>query len=154
MDNAYIFEIEEALRKSLFQFNKVIKADKQDLDRYKSSIYKKENIELKWADKINAYLKAYENLHFLIARAIMIDHERVICLRKIEDLKREVRTLNSYLKIMTICKRIEIDELVKIRTKQEVDRLCNMAQAELMNDLSKLGYTDDAVLSINGKEVA
>ncbi|GGK72042.1 hypothetical protein ACD591_05180 [Rufibacter glacialis] len=153
MDNSYIFEIEMTLRKSLTQLDRTIKEDLQDLDRYRSYVHKKQNVEVKWAEKILVYQNAYEQLKFLINRSIMVDHERSACYQKLNGFKREVKTLNSHLRIMAMCKRLEVDAMVKIKTRQEVDKLCKQANDELLEDLDRLWLTGTLDLKINEKQV-
>ncbi|GAA4425923.1 hypothetical protein GCM10023188_07440 [Pontibacter saemangeumensis] len=143
MKESYIFPLEGAIRGTLKQLNQTLIDDRRDYERYKVSAYSKSIVAEKWDWKITAYMDAYNELEFLFNRAITVDHERSTYLQQICKLKDEVRRLNKYLNILSVTKKIEIEEQVKFKTEQRINQLCEKAEQELKNEIK---YFDQAII--------
>ncbi|WP_347160166.1 hypothetical protein [Pontibacter chitinilyticus] len=146
MKESYIFIVEGVIRETVKQFNYALTVDREDFERYKASIYSKIGVVEKWDRKITAYMDAYNELEFLLNRAITVDHERSTYLQQISKLKDEVKRLKTYLHLLTITKPIEVEEQVKLKTEQRIIQLCKQAEQELNNEIElikKASIIDD-----------
>lgn len=135
MENSYIFSLEHSLRETLHQFDTALRTDRKDLEHYKASVYKKDRKVEKWENKITAYMDGYNDFEFLLNRAITVDHERSTYLRQINKLRDDVKRLNKYLSILSVTKKLEIEEQVKFRTEIRIKQLCNLADDEFIKEM-------------------
>lgn len=135
MDNSYIFTIEPNLKHTLKQFNNALNADRKDFESYKEGIYKKTKTVERWENKLTAYMDSYNDLEFLLNRAIMVDHERSTYLQTINKLKNDVKRLDKYLNMLSVTKKIEIEAQVQFKTEQRVNQLCKQAEQEFEKEL-------------------
>lgn len=135
MDNSYIFSIETSLKHTLKQFNNALNADRKDFEVYKESAYKKVRTVERWKNKLTAYMDAYNDLEFLLNRAVMIDHERSTYEHQLNKLKNDNKRLNKYLSVLSVTKKIEVEEQVKFKIEQRINQLCKLAEQELKNEI-------------------
>lgn len=135
MDNSYIFSIEKSLKHTLKQFNSALNADRKDFEVYKESAYKKVRTVERWQNKLTAYMDAFNDLEFLLNRAVTIDHERSAYEHQLNKLKDDSKRLSKYLNVLSVTKKIEIEEQVKFKTEQRVNQLCKQAEQELKNEI-------------------
>lgn len=135
MDNSYIFTIEANLKHTLKQFNNALNADRKDFEIYKQGSYMKTRTVERWENKLTAYMDSYNDLEFLLNRAIMVDHERSTYLQTINKLKSDVKGLDKYLNILSVTKKIEIEAQVQFKTEQRVNHLCKQAEQEFEREL-------------------
>ncbi|GAB3537259.1 hypothetical protein GCM10027443_29920 [Pontibacter brevis] len=135
MDNSYIFHLEENLKYTLNQFRNALEADRKDLDIYRDSNYKRARTVERWENKITAYTDAFNELEFLLNRSVVIDHERSTYVHQINKLRDDNKRLKKYLNILSVTKKIEIEEQVKFKTEQRVNQLCKQAEHELKNEI-------------------
>lgn len=149
MDNSYIFHLEENLKYTLNQFRDALKADRKDLDIYRDSNYKRARTVERWENKITAYMDAFNELEFLLNRSVVIDHERSTYVHQINKLRDDNKRLKKYLNILSVTKKIEIEEQVKFKTEQRVNQLCKQAEHELKNEtdlIKQVSFMDNQAL--------
>lgn len=135
MDNSYIFSIEKSLKHTLKQFNNALNADRKDFEVYKESAYKKVRTVERWENKLTAYIDAFNDLEFLLNRAVMIDHERSTYKHQLNKLKNDNKRLSKYLNVLSVTKMIEVEEQVKFKAEQRINQLCKLAEQELKSEI-------------------
>lgn len=154
MDSSYIFTIEESVRRTVKQFKDALNADRRDFERYKAADYRKVKTVERWESKLTAYMDAFNDLDYLFQRAITVDHERSTYNHQIHHLKNDVKRLKAYLNILSVAKKIEIEEQVKFRTEQRINALCNQANLELKNELEQFKQAHSSETNDTERRVA